>query len=283
MRNIKLTIAYDGADFHGWQTQPGFATIQGAHQRRRAQNHAGKNRGPRREPHRRGRSRAGTGRAFPNASRRFRPPKFSARSTRCCLRRFASSTPRKPAPIFTRAGRRRARPIATAFIAGASCRHSNTAARCTIPGRSTKTRWPPPRANSKASTISVRSPRRRARKKTIATANMTRVIYSSEIVREPDREEIAYVVRGQSFLRYMVRKIVGTLIEVGKGRLAPGDIPRIFEAARPLALRPHGPCRRAVPRLARVSRSHGFARSVAFRRPSLSPRPIFRSLGFRNV
>ena len=58
---------------------------------------------------------------------------------------------------------------------------------------------------------------------------MTRVIYSSEIVREPERDEIAYVVRGQSFLRYMVRKIVGTLIEVGKGRLAPDDIPRLFE------------------------------------------------------
>jgi tRNA pseudouridine38-40 synthase len=57
-----------------------------------------------------------------------------------------------------------------------------------------------------------------------------RVIYSSEIVREPDRDEIAYVVRGRSFLRYMVRKIVGTLIEVGKGRLTPPDIPRIFEA-----------------------------------------------------
>ena len=30
MRNIKLTIAYDGAQFHGWQVQPGLATIQGA-------------------------------------------------------------------------------------------------------------------------------------------------------------------------------------------------------------------------------------------------------------
>jgi tRNA pseudouridine38-40 synthase len=28
----------------------------------------------------------------------------------------------------------------------------------------------------------------------------------------------------------MVRKIVGTLIEVGKGRLAPADIAQIFEA-----------------------------------------------------
>ncbi len=28
MRNIKLTISYDGTDFKGWQTQPGFRTVQ---------------------------------------------------------------------------------------------------------------------------------------------------------------------------------------------------------------------------------------------------------------
>src|SRR5882724_6248241 len=30
MRNIKLTLAYDGTDFSGWQVQPGQSTIQGA-------------------------------------------------------------------------------------------------------------------------------------------------------------------------------------------------------------------------------------------------------------
>ncbi len=59
--------------------------------------------------------------------------------------------------------------------------------------------------------------------------DMMRVIYSSEVAREADRDEIAYVVRGKSFLRYMVRKIVGTLLDVGKGRFAPSDIPRLFE------------------------------------------------------
>ena len=29
MRNLKLTIRYDGTDFSGWQTQPGLRTVQG--------------------------------------------------------------------------------------------------------------------------------------------------------------------------------------------------------------------------------------------------------------
>lgn len=28
MRNLKLTLSYDGTDFFGWQTQPGFRTVQ---------------------------------------------------------------------------------------------------------------------------------------------------------------------------------------------------------------------------------------------------------------
>ena len=30
VRNLKITLAYDGSDFHGWQVQPERATIQGA-------------------------------------------------------------------------------------------------------------------------------------------------------------------------------------------------------------------------------------------------------------
>ena len=45
----------------------------------------------------------------------------------------------------------------------------------------------------------------------------------------PEKQEIIYAIRGRSFLRYMVRKIVGTLLDVGRGRLSVDDIKKLFE------------------------------------------------------
>src|SRR5882672_2543763 len=56
-----------------------------------------------------------------------------------------------------------------------------------------------------------------------------REIYSTELVRSADGEELVFTIRGRSFLRYMVRKIVGTLLDVGRGKLKPDDIDRLYE------------------------------------------------------
>lgn len=59
--------------------------------------------------------------------------------------------------------------------------------------------------------------------------NMVREVYSTELKRTEDDEELWFTVKGHSFLRYMVRKMVGTLLEVGRGKLTPADIDRLFE------------------------------------------------------
>lgn len=40
--------------------------------------------------------------------------------------------------------------------------------------------------------------------------------------------ELVYTIEAEGFLRYMVRTIVGTLLEVGRGRIAPAQVEEIF-------------------------------------------------------
>ena len=56
-----------------------------------------------------------------------------------------------------------------------------------------------------------------------------REIFSTELAPSLDNEELLFTVKGRSFLRYMVRKMVGTLLDVGRGKLAPEDIDRLYE------------------------------------------------------
>ncbi len=59
--------------------------------------------------------------------------------------------------------------------------------------------------------------------------NMVREIYATELKRTEDGEELWFTVNGHSFLRYMVRKMMGTLLEVGRGKLKAEDIEKLFE------------------------------------------------------
>jgi tRNA pseudouridine38-40 synthase len=58
--------------------------------------------------------------------------------------------------------------------------------------------------------------------------NMEREIFSTDLKRTDDNEELWFTVHGRSFLRYMVRKIVGCLLEVGRGKFTPEDIDKLF-------------------------------------------------------
>ncbi len=59
----------------------------------------------------------------------------------------------------------------------------------------------------------------------------------------PGPDEWVYVIRGRSFLRHMVRKIAGTILEAGRGRLHPDDVARILCLRDPTRSGPTAPAR----------------------------------------
>jgi tRNA pseudouridine38-40 synthase len=60
-----------------------------------------------------------------------------------------------------------------------------------------------------------------------AEINNVRTIYSSEWKREG--EELIYTVRGNGFLHHMVRNLVGTFLMIGKGNFSKADLRHILE------------------------------------------------------
>jgi tRNA pseudouridine38-40 synthase len=72
---------------------------------------------------------------------------------------------------------------------------------------------------------------------------MVREIFLSRVLWRPRASMLIYEVRGNGFLHHMVRNIVGTLIEVGRGKLAPEDIVEILKARDRTRAGPAAPAR----------------------------------------
>ena len=60
------------------------------------------------------------------------------------------------------------------------------------------------------------------------TEDRIRTIYAASW--ERSETEWVFRIRGSGFLQYMVRTIAGTLLEIGRGRTRPDEIPEIFAA-----------------------------------------------------
>jgi len=240
MRNIKITLAYDGTDFCGWQIQPGQLTVQGA-----LADAIEKLTQSRPVIYGAGRTDAGvhaTGQVanfktdsamtieeFQRALNALLPPSIRVLASeeaaaefhaRWCATaktyRYRIFRGEVVPPFLYRYVQHESYALDFAAMAEAARRFEGEHDFTTFA----------------ASTGSEQDDRERI---------TTRVIYRSELLRsceEPTVEERnpgnandewVYVVRGKSFLRYMVRKIVGTLMEVGRGRLRPDDIPMLLE------------------------------------------------------
>ena len=228
MRTIKLTIAYDGSAFHGWQFQPGLPTIQSA-----LNDVASEITQEKIIVHGASRTDAGVhalgqvahfkthsaleAHEFQRALNALLPP---------AIRIVAAEEvgPDFHARWLSQAKTYRYRIVRSAVL---------------LPfdyGRALHVPWPLDEAAMAAAARQFEGMHDFTSFSASADAEeeegreMSRELYSSELMREPAADEIHYVVRGKSFLRYMVRKIVGTLLEVGKGKLTPGQIAEIFEA-----------------------------------------------------
>jgi tRNA pseudouridine38-40 synthase len=59
---------------------------------------------------------------------------------------------------------------------------------------------------------------------------MARTVFQSRLLWRARTSVLVYEVAGDGFLHHMVRNMVGTLMEVGRGRIAPGDVPGILAA-----------------------------------------------------
>ena len=233
MRNIKLTLAYDGTDFSGWQTQPGQPTIQGTltdvlerlTQRRPTIYGAGRTDAG---VHATGqvanfKTESSLGASdFQRALNALLPLSIRVLDSQETAEHFharwhaVAKTYRYRIfrgqvvpPFLWRYVHHDSHPLDFAAMAEAAGYFEGEHDFTTFA----------------ASTGSEEVDRERS---------PVRVIYSSQIVRRvvPDSlaecEEWEYVVRGRSFLRYMVRKMVGTLVEVGRGRLRPTDVPALL-------------------------------------------------------
>lgn len=225
MRNIKLTIAYDGSGFHGWQVQPGVPTIQGALNEAASQITQEKI-----TLH--GASRTDTGVHALGQVAHFRTQsRLAAEEFQRALNGLLPPTIRVVAaeevgPDFHSRWQSLAKTYRYRIFRG----------RVLSPFDYMRVLHYSGPLDEEAMAAAARMFEGEHDFSSFAAASgiedderdMTRMIFSSEIVREGD--ELVYVVRGRSFLRYMVRKMVGTLIEVGRGRLATADIARIFEA-----------------------------------------------------
>jgi tRNA pseudouridine38-40 synthase len=229
MQTIKLTIAYDGADFHGWQFQPGLQTIQGAL-------HDAIQQITQEKITMHGASRTDAGvHAIGQVAHFKTHSKLPAEEIQRGLNALL------PTSIRIMVAEEVGQDFHSRWQAqGKTYRYRIYRGPVLPPfdrGRALHYPWPLDEAAMEQAarlfegehdftTFAASSGSEEDDK----DRDMQRLIHSSQIIREPDRDEIAYIVRGRSFLRYMVRKIVGTLLEVGKGRLASADIQEIFES-----------------------------------------------------
>lgn len=227
-RNLKLTLAYDGHDFAGWQVQPGCATIQGTLVSAIEQL-AGKTTLPQGS----GRTDAGVHALAQAATVQISSP-IPAINLRKALNDILPASirvlhveevaqdfhARKSARAKTYCYRIYREEICPPFLARYVYHHPYPLKESEMIESASEIQG----EHDFTSFASVDPERNREN----AEVSNVRTIYSSQWKREGP--ELIYTVRGNGFLHHMVRNLVGTFLMIGKGSLQRQDLRRILEA-----------------------------------------------------
>lgn len=244
MRNLKLILSYDGADFAGWQVQPGRTTVQGA-----LASAIGRLSAENVLPQGSGRTDAGVHALAQVAS--FRTA--SAIPAENWVRALNDILPAairvlevtEAAPEFHARKSARAKTYRYRIHRGAIC-----------PPFLARYVWHYPYPQEESAMIAAAGVvigehdftsfaavdpervERMAAEENTHTTNL-RTIFSSTWTREGD--ELIYTVRGSGFLHHMVRNLVGTFLLMGRGTVTLADLRRILDARERTAAGPTAP------------------------------------------
>lgn len=268
----KLIIAYDGTDFHGWQVQPGERTVQGE-----LQSALARIVGESPLPQGSGRTDAGVhalaqvasfplqarippanllralNRTLPAAVRilsaEIVPGTFHARHSAVAKTYEYRVLPIEPAaaqicppflaryvcPYSWRLNLDLLQRAAAAFIG----EHDFRSFAASDPDLATRTQ-----ITTEDKTQSLR-PQQNVLVRAIEARTTIRTIYSSEW-REQTTDGfhlLVYRVRGNGFLHHMVRNLVGTMLDIGRGYMSLHDLPAILSAGDRNLAGPTAPAR----------------------------------------
>jgi len=259
VRNLRLILSYDGADFAGWQVQPGRSTVQGE-----LASAIGRLSGENVLPQGSGRTDAGVHALAQVAS-------FATASTipvenwRRALNDILPASIRvleviEAAPEFHARKSARAKTYRYRIYRGAICppflaryvwhypypleESAMIAAAGVVVGEHDFTSFAavdPERVERMAAEENVGVGKSATTHLQTTNLQMTnvRTIFSSNWTREG--AELIYTVRGSGFLHHMVRNLVGTFVLVGKGTLSREEFRRILDARDRTAAGPTAP------------------------------------------
>ena len=226
MRNLKLTLAYDGTDFAGWQVQPEASTVQGT-----LSSAIGRITGEKVMPQGSGRTDAGVhalgqiatvqtecvipAANFVVALNDILPASIRVLAAEEVLEDFH---PRKSARAKTYRYRIYREAICPPFLARYVWHYPYP-----LDEGAMREAAPLVEGEHDFTSFAAADPERGRE-----SASNVRRIFSSQWRREGS--ELIYEVRGSGFLHHMVRNLVGTFLLVGKGTLKAADVTTILNA-----------------------------------------------------